>query len=66
MVENFKLDKQGEGIDWESVKTEHVDIRGIFLDRYSKDVENDTNGQDFNHIDSFCRPGYQHNDNLLA
>ena len=36
VVENFKSDNQGEGIDWESVNTKHEDIRGIFLDRYPK------------------------------
>ena len=66
MMENFKSDKQGEGIDWESVKIKHEDMRGIFLDRCPKDEENDTNGKDFRDMESFCGPGYQHSDNLLA
>ena len=66
MVENFKPDKQGEGIDWESAKTKHEDIRGIFSDRYPKNVEKDTNGKDFKHTDSFCGSSYQSSDNLLA
>ena len=66
VVKNFKSDKQGEGIDWESIKTKHEDIHGIFLDRYPKDVENHTNGKDFKCMDSFCGPGYQHSNNLLA
>ena len=53
MVENFKSDKQGEGIDRESVKTKHEDIRGIFLDRYPKDAEKDTSGIDFKLLDHF-------------
>ena len=31
VVENLKSDKQGEGTDWESVKTKHEDIRDIYV-----------------------------------
>ena len=43
--DRVKSDKHGEEVDW--------DIRGLFLDRCLINVENDTNGKDFKHLDSF-------------
>ena len=39
VIQHYKSDKEGEGHDWESVKTKYPDIMDIFIDRYPKETD---------------------------
>ena len=64
MVGNFKSDKQGEQIDWESVKTKYEDICSVFFRQIpcKRCRKQWFQASGF----MFCGPGYQHSNNLLA
>lgn len=34
VIKHYKSDKEGEGCDWESIKTKYVEIRDLFVKRY--------------------------------
>ena len=42
VVLHFKSDKAGQGLDWESIKTNYLDIRDIFIDRYPKTLTDES------------------------
>ena len=39
VIQHYKSDKEGEGYDWESVKTKYPDIMDRFIDRYPKETD---------------------------
>ena len=34
VIKHYKSDKEGEGYDWESIKTKYVEIKDLFVERY--------------------------------
>ena len=37
VILHYKADKEGRGLNWQSVKTKYDDLRNLFLERYPRD-----------------------------